>query len=88
VIGLVLALFAVSGCGDRNVDSAKAEAFARKAIKPAPRRVDCPVGVKVEKGKSFDCYVVGTDGARSMITLHIADDDGNVRVGPGDLKRR
>jgi hypothetical protein len=87
LLAALLALFAIAGCGgDRNVDSAKAEAFARSAITPAPRRIDCPVGVKVEKGKSFDCHVIGTDGTRSMITLHISDDEGNVTVGAGDLR--
>ncbi len=69
------------------MDSAKAEAFARNAIRPAPSAVECPNGVKVEKGKTFDCDVTAADGTPATITLHIADDDGKVAVGAGDLKQ-
>lgn len=62
--------------------------FARDAIRPAPRRVKCPEGVKVEKGKTFECDLTAADGTPATITLHITDDDGNVRVEPADLKRR
>ena len=39
-------------------------------------------------GKTFECDVTTTGGARATITVHIADDEGNVRVGAGDLRRR
>jgi hypothetical protein len=90
VLAIVLTLaaaLAAPGCGDRTIDAGKAEAFASTAIRPAPRAVDCPEGVKVEKGKTFDCDVTNTDGTRAKITLHIADDDGHVRTGAGDLKQ-
>jgi hypothetical protein len=89
-MAVVLALLATTagGCGDREIDSAKAEVFARDAIRPAPRSVKCPDGVKVEKGKSFDCDVTATDGTPATITLHITDDKGHVRVERQDLKRR
>jgi hypothetical protein len=88
-VAAVLALFAIAGagCGDREIDRAKAEAFALGAIRPAPRTVSCPKGVKVEKGKTFECHVTTTDGTPATITMHIADDDGKVTVGAGDLKR-
>jgi hypothetical protein len=78
---------ATTGCGGRNVDPARAETFARGAIQPVPRAVHCPKGVKVEKGKAFDCDVTAADGTRAKITLHVTDDAGHVRVEPGDLKR-
>ncbi len=87
VVAAVLALFAIAGCGDREIDGAKAEAFAVGAIRPAPRSVSCPRGVKVEKGKTFECHVTTTDGTPATITLHITGDDGKVAVGAGDLKR-
>jgi hypothetical protein len=76
-----------AGCGNREVDPARAETFARGAIQPTPRAVHCPKGVKVEKGKAFDCDVTATDGTRAKITLHVTDDAGHVRVDSRDLKR-
>ena len=58
------------------------------AVQPTPRAVSCPDGVEVERGKTFRCDVTTTDGARATITVHITDDEGNVRVGRGDLERR
>ena len=88
--GIALALAAVigSGCGSREIEPDKAEAFIRGAVRPAPRAVHCPDGVKVEKGKTLRCDVTTTDGGRATITLHMTDDDGKVAVRPGDLKFR
>ena len=67
------------------MDPERAAAFATRAIRPTPRAVECPKGVKVEKGKKFDCDVIASDGAPATITLHITDDDGHVFVGEADL---
>jgi hypothetical protein len=81
------ALF-LTACGGTEIDAGKAQSLIKDNIGgPAPKSVDCPDGVEAKKGDTFTCkltYEHGVPPAR--VTVHIEDDDGRIRVGPGDLR--
>ena len=78
-----------AGCGsETTIAKGKAEDFVRDQLRPAPSGVRCPDDVKAERGKTFECDVNYADGNRGTVTVHMTDDDGGVRVGPGDLRIR
>ena len=85
VIGSALAA-ALTGCGQKEVDAGKAEGFVRSTFNPPARSVNCPEGVDVEKGKTFDCTAVDAGGRRFRVTVHIIDDEGRVGVSPTDRR--
>jgi hypothetical protein len=85
-VAAALAL-SVSACGGTEIDSGKAEKLIRdNAAAPKPQRVDCPSGVKAEKGKTFDCKLEYAGRPAATVTVHIDDSDGRVHIGPGDLQ--
>ena len=42
--------------------------------------IRCPDGVRLRRGASFDCTVVGADGSRGVVTIVQTDDVGNLRI--------
>jgi hypothetical protein len=88
-----LAFLALSGlllvaCGETEIDSGKAESLIKGNIGgPAPRTVDCPDGVKAKGGDAFQCRLTYGHGLPpAVVTVHIENDDGRIRVAPGDLR--
>jgi len=81
---------ALSGCGGTEIDASKTEAFIRENVAgPPPRSVDCPDGVEAKKGETFDCRLTYEHGVPpATLTVHVENDDGKVRFGPGDFKFR
>jgi NAD(P)H-hydrate repair Nnr-like enzyme with NAD(P)H-hydrate epimerase domain len=92
--GAVAALFAVAflvvGCGETVIDDAKTEAAIeenlRKSVGQKVSSVDCPSGVEVKAGKTFDCTVSLAGGKQETATLKIVNSDADVEVT--DLKPR
>ena len=86
VLGVVAA--ALTACGGTEIDADKAESLIKQNIGgPQPRTVDCPDGVKAHKGQTFRCDLTYGHGIPpAVVTVHIEDDDGRIRVGPGDLR--
>ena len=78
----------LTACGGTEIDAGKTESLIKDNVTgPPPRRVDCPDGVEAEKGKTFECGVVYEHGVPpARVTVHIEDDDGHVRFGPGDFR--
>ena len=85
---LAASVLAVAGCGGTEIDAGKAEALIKQSIAgPPPKDVDCPDGVEAKKGSTFRCSVLYAEGIpTATVTVHIVDDDGHIRVGPGDFK--
>ncbi len=76
----------VVGCGTTTIDRSKAEGFLHGAISPPPRSVRCPSGVAVRPGRTFTCQIVSASGVDYLVSLHIVDSGGRVRVSPGDVR--
>ena len=87
---LVTVATTLVGCGGTEIDADKTEALIRQNVTgPAPREVDCPEGVEAKAGDSFECRLTYEDDVPpATVTVHIVDDDGRVRVGPGDFRFR
>ena len=83
-VGLVLiALFAI-GCGETVIDDVKTEeaieANLTKSVGQKVTSVDCPSGVEVEAGKTFECEVKLDGGKTETATLKIVNSDADVEV--------
>ena len=88
VLGLLLVVVgAVRILTPNEIDSAKAERFIQDSFVEEQgaevRSVDCPEGVDIEAGKTFDCTVEFTDRTTQRVALEMLDDEGAVRTtGP------
>jgi NAD(P)H-hydrate repair Nnr-like enzyme with NAD(P)H-hydrate epimerase domain len=81
------------GCGGTVVDSAGAEALIAQNLRRATGQkvssVECPSGVEVEKGATFECTVILAGGGRETATVEIRDKDADMALtglkkqGPG-----
>ncbi|MEX0973191.1 MAG: DUF4333 domain-containing protein [Solirubrobacterales bacterium] len=82
-----LPLLAV-GCGETVIDDVKTEGAIEQNLENSLGKqvssVDCPSGVEVEAGASFDCAVVLAGGKGETATLKILNEDADVEVT--DLK--
>jgi Domain of unknown function (DUF4333) len=85
---LAVVPLALTACGTTEIDAGKTETFIKENVTgPAPRSVECPEGVEAEKGETFECKLTYEHGVTpAAVTVHIEDDDGRVRFGPGDFK--
>jgi hypothetical protein len=81
---LALAVFLAAGCGETVIDDAKTEAAIEENLKSSVGQkvtaVDCPSGVEVEAGTSFDCAVDLASGKRETATLKIINSDADVEI--------
>lgn len=81
---LALVVFLAVGCGETVIDSAKTEAAIEdnleKSVGQKVSSVDCPSGVEVEAGKTFDCTVSLDGGKAETATLKILNSDADVEV--------
>lgn len=80
---LLVALLA-AGCGETVIDSAKTEAAIEQNLKRATgakvSSVECPSGVEVKAGATFECTVDLADGKQQTATLKIVNSDADVEV--------
>lgn len=77
-----VSVLALSGCGKEEIDDQKVEDFIRDEarVPAAIESVTCPEGRELEKGDTFDCKLVATDGSEEAVTIRQEDDDGNVTM--------
>jgi Domain of unknown function (DUF4333) len=87
---LAFAPVLLAACGGTEIDSGKAEALIRNGVGgPEPRTVECPDDIEAEKGDTFRCDLTYAHGIPpAIVTVHVVDDDGRIRVSPGDLQVR
>jgi NAD(P)H-hydrate repair Nnr-like enzyme with NAD(P)H-hydrate epimerase domain len=88
VFALPLLVFLAVGCGETVIDDAKTEAAIEQNLEDSVGQkvatVDCPSGVEVEPGETFDCTVSLAGGKEETATLKILNEDADVEVT--DLK--
>jgi NAD(P)H-hydrate repair Nnr-like enzyme with NAD(P)H-hydrate epimerase domain len=88
IAALVIAVFVAVGCGETVIDSAKTEAAIEQNLENSVGQkinsVDCPSGVEVKAGTTFDCTVSMAGGKQETATLKIINSDADVEVT--DLK--
>lgn len=81
---LALALLIVSGCGETVIDDVKTEGAIEKNLEDSVGQnvasVDCPSGVEVTAGDTFDCQVRLAGGGSETVTLKILNDDADVEL--------
>lgn len=74
----------VVGCGGTVIDDEKTEdAIAENVESSLGKKissVDCPSGVDVEAGASFECTVSLTGGKEEIATLKILNEDADVEL--------
>jgi len=79
----VVALLA-AGCGETVLDSTKMEeqlkASLSNSLGEKVASVDCPSGVKVEKGTTFECSVKVQKGAEQVATIEIRNQNADTSV--------
>jgi hypothetical protein len=84
LVALALAVFLAAGCGETVIDSAKTEGAIEenleKSVGQKVSSVECPSGVEVKKGKTFDCTVNLESGKTETATLKILNSDADVEV--------
>jgi uncharacterized protein DUF4333 len=84
LLGALLVIFAVSGCGETVLDASKTEeqlqASLSRSLDEKVSSVDCPSDEKVEPGRTFSCSV-SLPGAKSgTVTLEIRNENADVTV--------
>lgn len=79
---------AIGGCSfsTTEIDAGQAEKYVKTLFPEPARSATCPSGVEAKKGKTLSCRAVDANGRRYVVTLHIADENGRVTVGEGDIK--
>jgi len=81
---LLAVLLGVAGCGETVIDDVKTEDAIEQNLEDSLGKkvasVDCPSGVEVEQGVSFDCLVSLAGGKRETVTLKIRNEDADVEV--------
>ncbi|HEX5376247.1 MAG TPA: DUF4333 domain-containing protein [Solirubrobacterales bacterium] len=83
-IALLALAFAVSGCGETIIDSAKTEDAIEQDLERATGKkvatVECPSNVEVTKDATFACTVSFAGGERETATLRILNEDADVAL--------
>ena len=76
----LLAVVALAGCGDSEIDTADAERFVRgvvvEQVGARVASVACPQDAGTEAGARFTCAVTGADGSRGAASVTRTDDGG------------
>jgi hypothetical protein len=84
---IALPALLLAACGSKEIDSGKAEKLIQQNITPQPKAVDCPDGVEAKGGETFTCKLTYEHGVPpAQVTVHIENDDGRIRVAPGDVR--
>jgi hypothetical protein len=80
--------FLAAGCGETVIDDTKTEAAIeenlQKSVGQKVSSVECPSGVEVKAGKTFDCTVSLAGGKQETVTLKILNSDADTELT--DLK--
>jgi NAD(P)H-hydrate repair Nnr-like enzyme with NAD(P)H-hydrate epimerase domain len=81
---LAIAVFVAVGCGETVIDSSKIEdqleAYVEKSQETSVPSVDCPSGVEVKAGNTFDCTVNLAGGKEETVTVKILNSDADTEI--------
>jgi NAD(P)H-hydrate repair Nnr-like enzyme with NAD(P)H-hydrate epimerase domain len=82
LIATAMVAAAVAGCGGTVIDAAKTEDAIQSDLEKTSglkvTSVDCPSGVEVETGTTFECVVEQADGREETATLKIRNEDADL----------
>ncbi len=71
---------AVAACGSTTIDHADLERQLTdqlgRSAGVAPKGVDCPTDVEVERGRKFDCTLTAPNGDAVRVAVTLTNDDG------------
>jgi hypothetical protein len=85
---LAAAVLLAAGCGKTVIDDAKTEAALEQNLKRSTGQkvssVECPSGVEVKAGTTFECTIKLAGGKQETATLKILNSEADVEVT--DLK--
>ena len=74
----------IAACGETVIDSAKTEDAIEHNLEKVSgltvTSVDCPSGVEVKKGATFECVVTEAGGKEETATLKILNGDADVSL--------
>ena len=83
-VGLAIAAILAAGCGETVIDDAKTEAALEQNLQRSTGQkvssVECPSGVEVKAGTTFDCTIKLAGGKRETATLKILNSNADVEV--------
>lgn len=83
-LGLVAVAVLAVGCGETVIDSAKMEdqlkASLSNSLGEKVVSADCPSGIEVEKGTTFDCQIKPAKGAEQVATIEIRNQNADTSV--------
>jgi len=81
---LAIVVFAAVGCGGTVIDSSKIEdqleAYVEKSQEKSVPSVDCPSGVEVKAGNTFDCTVNLAGNKDETVTVKILNSDADTAI--------
>lgn len=84
LLALTLTPLSVLGCGETVIDSAKTEGAIEenleKSVGQKVASVECPSGVKAEKGNTFECTVKLKNGKAETATLKVLNSNADVEL--------
>lgn len=82
IVLVALATVFAAGCGGTVLDDVKTEETLEQSLRRTGLKVtavDCPSGVEVEKGNTFECTLSLAGGEEQTTTLEIVNEDADVR---------
>jgi Domain of unknown function (DUF4333) len=83
-LALAVSAIAVIGCGGTVIDDSKTEGAIQHnleaSLKEKVSGVECPSGVEVKAGTTFECTVKLADGTQEAATLKIVNKDADVEL--------
>lgn len=77
---------AMAGCGGSTVSARKAEVLVKRSLDQPSTSVNCPNGVAIKKGRSFDCNIGFRNGDTAIVRLHETNNTGEVSASAKDFK--
>lgn len=88
LLALLVLAATFAGCGGTVLDDAKNEALIEEYLEDSLGRnvssVECPSGVEVEQGATFECAVTLAGGEGETATIEILNEDAD--IGVADLR--
>lgn len=84
LIALAIAVLVTAGCGGTVIDSSKIEdqleAYVEKSQGESVSSADCPSGVEVKAGNTFDCTVSLAGAKEETVTVKILNSDADTEI--------
>jgi Domain of unknown function (DUF4333) len=87
IVLMALAAVFAAGCGETVLDDVKTEETLEQSLRRTGLKVtavECPSGVEVEKGATFECTVSLAGGGEQTTELEILNEDADVRQVDSD----